>query len=265
MTPDGRVGRLAGILALAAVIAVAATLFGNEFAPEATHAEPAEAEHADEEEAAEDEHAEEEEDETGAGQIAGAVLIAIGGVALVPLTAPVGRRRLPDDVAGGDVAARAEPDLAERVRIGMALLSVGAGVIHFAVIAQHLDEWWLTGTFFILVALFQIAWSVAVLARPSRLLYLAGAVVNALVVITWIVSRTTGVPVGPEAGEAESIGLPDVLATSYEVLLVAGASALALQAPAATSALRPLASAPARWVIGVAVVALTALALALLP
>jgi hypothetical protein len=279
MTGAGWVRQLAGIVGLAAVIAVAATLFGNEFAPEATHAEPAaEAEHAEGEEAAEDEHAEEEEeeeeeehadeeqeDETSAGQVAGAILIVIGGIAVVPLTSSLGRRRLPQHDVAGDVAAAAEADRTANVAVGLALLSIGAAVIHFAVIAQHLDEWWLTGTFFIVVALFQIAWAVAVLARPSRPLYLIGAAVNTLVVITWIVSRTTGVPVGPEAGEPESVGLADVMATVYEVLLVAGASARSLHAPTATAVLRPLAGAPARWLIGAAVAVLTALTLALLP
>ena len=76
--------------------------------------------------------------------------------------------------------------------MGMAVLSTGAAMIHFAVIAQHVDEWWLAGTFFLGVALFQLAWAVAVVLWPSGRLYLAGAVVNALMVLTWIVSRTRG-------------------------------------------------------------------------
>jgi hypothetical protein len=263
MRLDAPMQRLAGIVVLAALIVAAATLFGNEFAPEAMHEEEAaaEAEHAEADEAKE----EEEREETGAGQVASAVLISIGGVALVPLTAPLARRRKPEDDVGGDVAAGAEPALARRLRVGLALLSIGAAVIHFAVIPQHMREWWLTGTFFLVVALFQLAWAVAVLARPSQPLYLIGAIVNALVVITWIVSRTVGVPVGPEAGEPESIGLADVLATSYEVLLVAGGLALALQMRPARRLLGPLASATGTWVTAVAVVALTALTLALLP
>jgi hypothetical protein len=264
MSGEARGRRLAGILALAALIAIAATLFGNEFAPEATHHEQAEAaaEDAETEEADEAEHLkeeEEEEEETGAGQIAGAILISIGGVALAPLTAPLARRpKVAEEMAGRPEA------VAGKLRVGLALLSIGAAIIHFAVIAQHLDEWWLTGTFFIVVALFQLAWAVAVLALPSPLLFLTGAAVNALVVITWIVSRTVGVPVGPEAGEAESIGLPDVLATSYEALLVAAIVALALRA-GATRLLRPFAQAAGTWILTVAVVALTALTLALLP
>ncbi|MGH2947045.1 MAG: hypothetical protein ACRDPC_12435 [Solirubrobacteraceae bacterium] len=88
---------------------------------------------------------------------------------------------------------------------------------------------------------------------------------NTLVVITWIISRTVGVPVGPEAGESEPIGFVDVLATSFEAVLVTVASALALRPPAAGRALRALANVGARWATAFAVVGLTALALALLP
>jgi len=259
MRRDARMQRLAGILVLAALVVAAATLFGSEFAPEAMHEETAE--EADHSEAGKGEEEEEEdEEETSVGQVASALLISIGAIALVPLTAPLARRRKPEE----DIA-RTEPRLASALGVDLALLSIGAAVIHFAVIAQHINEWWLSGTFFVLVALFQLAWAVAVLGRPSQPLYLIGAVVNALVVITWIVSRTVGIPVGPEAGEPESIGLADVLATSYEVLLVAVGSALALQVPAAGHLLRPLSAATGTWITAVAVAALTALTLALLP
>jgi hypothetical protein len=69
-----------------------------------------------------------------------------------------------------------------------ALLSIGAAIVHFAVIAQHFDEWWLTGMFFLTIAVFQLGWGLLVLLRPSALVFLAGAVVNALIVVTWIVS-----------------------------------------------------------------------------
>jgi hypothetical protein len=262
MKRDVAMGRLAGILMLAALIVAAGTLFGNEFAPEAMHEEEAAAgaEHSEREEQTE------EEDDTSAGQVGGAVLISIGAVALVPPTATLARgRRRKEDVAGAEIAAGPEPGLADTSGAEVAVLSVGAAVIHFAVIAQHFDEWWLTGMFFIVVAVFQLAWAVAVLAWPSRLGYALGAVVNALVVITWIVSRTTGVPVGPEAGEPEAVGLADVLATSFEAVLVAIAAAIALDSPAARRVLRSVASASVVWITGVAVIALTALALALLP
>jgi hypothetical protein len=245
---------------LAALVAGSATAFGFEFAPKAHGHEEAEMEHAADEQAkpegeeeahAAEEEALEEEEEDGAGMVASAILIGFAGGALAPLTGLLARRR----------EGEARPTgLARTLPLQLAMLSTGAAVVHFAVIAQHWDEWWLTGIFFIAVALFQLAWALLVLLRPSLLVYLSGAVVNALVVVTWIVSRTSGVPVGPEAGEAESVGFPDVLATAYEVLLVALVVALVSRPQGCLPGWR----AGASWLSGVIAAALTALALAIL-
>jgi hypothetical protein len=248
----------AAVFVLAAVVAGSATVFGFEFASGSHgHEEGADMGHADGEHARpqgeEEAHEEEAEQEDGAGMVAGAILIGLAAVALAPLTALVAHRREPE--------APADPHgLATTVPRQLAILSTGAAVVHFAVVAEHLDEWWLTGLFFIVVALFQLVWALLVLLRPSSLVYLSGAVINALVVVTWIVSRTSGVPVGPEAGEPESIGFPDVLATAYEVLLVALVVALVLRPQ------RRLQGWPAAagWLSGVIAATLTALALAVL-
>jgi hypothetical protein len=166
-------------------------------------------------------NAADEEEEAGgatAGVIASAILISLAGVALVPLALMPARRRQ-IGLADGSRGERA-PASVGAISVVAALLSIGAATVHFAVIAQHFDEWWLTGMFFVTIAVFQLGWGVLVLLRPSGLLFLAGAVVNALIVVTWIVSRTSGVPVGPEAGEAEAVGFPDTLSTAFEVALV---------------------------------------------
>jgi hypothetical protein len=247
----------AAAFVLAALVAGSATAFGFEFAPAPHgHEEGADMEHAEGEqpgpEGEEGPHEDEEED--GAGMVASAILIALAAVALAPLTGLVAHRREGEDRAhSADALGRTLP-------LQLAMLSTGAAVVHFAVIAQHLDEWWLTGIFFIVVAVFQLGWALLVLLRPSPLVYPSGAVINALVVVTWIVSRTSGVPVGPEAGEPESIGFPDALATAYEVLLVALVAARML---------RPQGRLP-RWRAGVGwlpvviAAALTACALAVL-
>jgi hypothetical protein len=255
---------------LAALVAGAATAFGFEFAPESHgHGEAAEAERAEDEEArpegeegahegeeqaqgAEGAH-EADEDKDGPGMVASAILIGLAGGAVAPLAGLVARRR------EGEAAADAAAGVISALPLQLAMLSTGAAVVHFAVIAQHLDEWWLTGVFFIVVALFQLVWALLVVLRPSVLVYASGAVVNALVVATWIGSRTTGVPVGPEAGEAEPVGFPDMLATAFEVLV----------ALAVARVYRPRDRLPALrsgfgWSLGVTVAALTALALAIL-
>jgi hypothetical protein len=233
----------AGVAALlAVVVGVCATVFGIGFAPEAHHVDD-EAEHAEavgeeHEEAEAAEHAEEEE-EAGAsgGAIVSAILISLAGAALALFAAVRGR--------GQEVVA---------------LLSIGAAVIHFAVVAEHFDEWWLTGLFFLGLGVFQLAWAVLVLAAPSRLLYLVGAVANALVVVLWIVSRTSGVPVGPGAGEAEPVALPDTLATAFEIVLVA-VLVLLLVARTSPGVSRLVGRPAAGWVAALVGAALTALAL----
>jgi hypothetical protein len=138
----------------------------------------------------------------------------------------------PGEEAGmGDALFRARANArptagAHLVAGAIALLSAGAGVIHLAVVPEHLEEWFAAGVFFIALGAFQIAWAPVVAFRPERWILLAGAVVNAGVVALWAVSRTTGLPVGPEAGEPEAIGLADGLATTLEALIVMGSMAL---------------------------------------
>ena len=186
---------VAALFAVAA--AVSATIFGFGFAPEAHHQEAA-GEHAEaveedggeagpeEEEPTHAADEKEEAERAAAGVIASAILISLAGVALVPLTLMSARRGR----IGLAEGSRGEPALAAvgAAPVVAALLSIGAATVHFAVIAQHFDEWWLTGMFFLTIAVFQLGWGLLVLLRPSALVYLAGAVVNALIVLTWIVS-----------------------------------------------------------------------------
>jgi hypothetical protein len=108
----------------------------------------------------------------------------------------------------------------------VAILSLGAAAVHVFVIEAHLAEYWLFGVFFAVLAALQAAWAVAVLLRPTRRLLSWGAVGNAIVVGVWLVSRTVGLPLGPEAGSPEAVGFIDTAATVFEALLVGGVVAL---------------------------------------
>jgi hypothetical protein len=112
------------------------------------------------------------------------------------------------------------------LRGGLAVLSACAAVIHFAVLGQHFNEYWLFGTFFLVVGWAQATWAVAVPWRPSRALLWVGVLGNAAVLAVWLASRTTGLPIGPNAGEAESVAGSDLTATVLELAVVAGAVAL---------------------------------------
>lgn len=111
----------------------------------------------------------------------------------------------------------------------LAALSMAAAAIHFAVMGEHFAEYVAFGVFFSVVAWSQALWAVGVIVLPSRRLLLVGLVGNALVILVWLCSRTTGLPIGPEAGAPEPVAFVDVLSTILEVAIVAGTAMLVLR------------------------------------
>jgi hypothetical protein len=98
--------------------------------------------------------------------------------------------------------------------------SVGAGLIHLAVVSEHVSEWWLYGVFFLVLGVAQIGWAVLAMTsdRPPdpRLV----AAVNAAIIGLWLATRTTGLPVGPEPWEAEAVGTADLVCSALEAVVV---------------------------------------------
>jgi hypothetical protein len=112
------------------------------------------------------------------------------------------------------------------LRYGLGLLSLVAAGLHFAVMADHFNETWYHGTFFAVVAWLQLAWAAAIVLKPSRRVLLAGIIGNLVIAEVWLVSRTIGIPFGPNSGESEPAAFADILATSLEVAIVLGSLAL---------------------------------------
>ena len=73
------------------------------------------------------------------------------------------------------------------------------------------------GQFFALLALFQLVWAPAVLARPTNLVLASGVLLNLGAIALWVVSRTVGAPFGPHAGEPELVQAADLCALLREV------------------------------------------------
>jgi hypothetical protein len=117
------------------------------------------------------------------------------------------------------------------VHSALALLSLAAAGIHFAVMGEHFQEYVVFGVFFSLVAWFQALWALGVVVAPTRWTLAAGLVANAAIACVWLVSRTAGVPIGPEPGIAEPAGLLDVLSTVLELLIVVVCAALLFRGP----------------------------------
>ena len=142
---------------------------------------------------------------------AGAVLV-LGSVFLSDRASISAARRA--NVTEGSLAGALVP--------GLALLSGGAGIIHLSVVAEHAQEARLFGAFFLASGIAQLGWAVLASGAISRRAVLAACIGNAAIVALWVVSRTSGLPIGPGSGTPESVGFADVVATGYEALIVVG-------------------------------------------
>src|SRR5919204_2152904 len=157
--------------------------------------------------------------QSGAGhpalKLGGAMALAGSGIALPTLARPSNRPSPADHAHSALVEVHP-------VLLGLAWASMAAALIHFAVIQQHLADYWVYGWFFVVVATGQLAWALAAVLRPTRPLLLAGAVGNGLVAVAWVVTRASGSLVGPEASSRAAVGFGDVASTLLEVAIVVG-------------------------------------------
>src|SRR5688500_4331588 len=92
--------------------------------------------------------------------------------------------------AGDDNIGRVAANAATRTDSGLAarlaaIASLGAAVIHFAVVPTHWKEWIPSGLFFVSIALFQLSWARAVLARTTTAVLAAGIVGNVGAAALW--------------------------------------------------------------------------------
>ena len=135
---------------------------------------------------------------------------------------------------------RADPDRnPARVLSAIALASLAAGAINVAAAATVGRGSTQNLAFFAVVAAAQLLWGAAAMVRAPRWWLALGAVGNVVVVVTWVVSRTAGLPAGPEAHLTLPAHFPDILATILSIVVVVGAGALMIrgQGPAASIAL----------------------------
>lgn len=108
-----------------------------------------------------------------------------------------------------------------------AALSLTTGWVHLASMGSHWDQWWGYGLFFLLVGAGQALYTIAILRWPSPSIVLFGILGNLLVVVTYVISRTAGIPWGPHADVAERTGLIDLASAGAEVVTVGALLVLA--------------------------------------
>jgi hypothetical protein len=126
--------------------------------------------------------------------------------------------RLPDSAEGQGVGRRPWRAVARAAAI---LTLVGSAVIHFSQVRAHLQEWRPSGITFLVLAGAELVLAVAMLIGASRPAYLLGIWVSQATILLWLLSRTVGIPFGPEAFVPERVGRPDLTATVLEAITLA--------------------------------------------
>jgi hypothetical protein len=142
----------------------------------------------------------------------------------------------------------------------LAALSLGAGVIHFAVSGEHYDLSWTHGAFFAVVAWLQLSFAIAVVLRPTRRLLTAGVLLNTGILGVWVMSRVWGAPFGSNPWTPEDIGWSDALSSGFELGIVLMALAVLVRPAVAQHELRPVFARPVVGVAGLGVAVIASLA-----
>jgi hypothetical protein len=137
----------------------------------------------------------------------------------------------------------------------LALLSLGAGFLHAAVINAH-EGHGIASEVFTAMAIFQVAWAGLLLARPSRWLLALGALANAAFVGGWVLSRTSGISFIDGFQDKEPVDFTDAVVVALELLLVFGAGWLLRPARAGEPTRLARLSTAGLAVMGLAVAAL---------
>ncbi len=118
----------------------------------------------------------------------------------------------------------------------IALASIAAGAINLAVAATIGGGNAQTYAFFGAVGAAQVVWGILALVWVAPWWLVLGALGNAVVVATWLVSRTVGLPFGQFAHVVLPVRFPDSVATILEAVTVVGAVLLMVRGSATTRA-----------------------------
>ena len=104
--------------------------------------------------------------------------------------------------------------------LAAAACSVGAAAIHAVVCPEHFHEGLLYGGFFAVATGAQLVWAWLAIHHRQRWVLAAGLTGNLAIIGLWLITRTVGIPLGPEAGEVEAIGALDTITAAFEAAIV---------------------------------------------
>jgi len=140
----------------------------------------------------------------------------------------------PVGVPASRTVAESDRNTARIVSV-IALASIAAGAVNIAV-AATIGADAQTHAFFGVVGAAQVVWGLMALVWAPRSWLVLGALGNAVVVATWVVSRTVGLPIGQFAHQVLPVGFSDSVATILEAVTALGAAVLAVRGSGASRA-----------------------------
>jgi hypothetical protein len=129
----------------------------------------------------------------------------------------------PEPVTGG-----VEP-LSTAARALLAVLCGAAAAVHFAMVPAHAADWRLEGIGFMIAGWVQVLLVVMLVVRPTRRWLAVAIVANVAFIGVWAISRTVGLPAGPNSGIKEAVTSVDLTCVIAEALTVLAAVALLIR------------------------------------
>lgn len=104
------------------------------------------------------------------------------------------------------------------VRATLAAALLGAAIIHFAMVPQHMSEWAPEGIAFVATGWVQVALAIGVVIGPKRWMFLATLLASGLFIAAWVVTRLWGAPFGPGSGVAQPASFVDIACVALEAI-----------------------------------------------
>ena len=120
-----------------------------------------------------------------------------------------------------DAGTRSTRTRMDSVRLLTAMLLAAAAIVHLGYAPHHLSDDWAHGWFFIVIGVAELGLAALLLSRPRRWVWAATIVLNVGIVATWTVSRTVGLPFGPQALRSEDASAPDITCVALELATIA--------------------------------------------
>jgi FtsP/CotA-like multicopper oxidase with cupredoxin domain len=136
-----------------------------------------------------------------------------------------------DRPSPGQAEGACSPRYALGLLVPAALLTLAAATVHLFVAPGHFMEYVAYGIAFVATGLAEAGLAVLIVVAPGRRVFAAAAAIAVGCLVVWGLSRTVGLPLGPDPGTPESVQVPDLLTGVFELLSLLFLGLLAARRP----------------------------------